>query len=309
MTSSFLTPEIMAIVGDVSTPRHGLITANHISKFCVGIDHLDPVFFDRKAAQAAGYPDIIAPPLFNAAATRPVPARTGLLSDGQYETAAPPGLGHLQTMLAGQSWELIRPSVVGEEIIEVFRTKSITERQGKTGPIVFVEKEAEITTPAGETIERYSSTLILRTPPPPLPPFKQSGENGSAAPQDLPATEVTPDGLTKNPDMITLFMFVAAIWGIHRIHWDVPYAQTEGLRLPILPGWMLSSYLAQLAQMKAPENTRLGKLAVRYKSSAYPGDQLLATADAAPTAEGLSLLLKNQDGGEVATAVANYLPR
>jgi 3-methylfumaryl-CoA hydratase len=304
---SFLNAEIMATVGEVSDARHGLVTANHIAKFCVGIDHLDPVFFDRKAAQAAGYPDIIAPPLFNAAVTRPVPPRVGFLPDGQYDNVAPPGLNHLQTMLAGQSWELIRPSVVGEEIIETFRTKSITERQGKTGNIVFVEKEAEITTLSGEVIERYSNTLILRNPPPPLPAFTSSGES-AAAPEDLAPTIITPDGLTKNPDMISLFMFVAAIWGIHRIHWDIPYAQSEGLRLPILPGWMFSSYLAQFASLQAPYKMRLNRFAVRYKSSAYPGDNLQATAGLA-TDEGLPLVLKNQDGGEVATAVATYLPR
>jgi acyl dehydratase len=108
--------------------------------------------------------------------------------------------------------------------------------------------------------------------------------------------------------MISLFMFVAAIWGIHRIHWDIPYAQSEGLKLPILPGWMLSSYLAQLATLQAPDNARLSRLAVRYKSSAYPGDNLIATSGVADS-EGLPLLLKNQDGGDVASAVATYLPR
>lgn len=305
MQDSFLTPEVMSIVGTHTEARHGLITADHVRKFAAAIDDPNPVHLDAKAARSAGYKGIISPPLFNAAATRPVPYRTGLLNDGQYDTAAPPGLGHLQTMLAGQSWDLIRPAVVGEEVIEVFLTKSVTERQGKTGNIVFVEKEATLTTPDGDPIERYTSTLILRRPPPPLPPFDPSGAAAELT-GDRPATVTTADGFVKNPDMIALFMFSAAIWAVHRIHWDVPYAQSEGLPLPVLPGWMLSSYLAQLAQLRAPTGSRLRRISVRYRSSAHPGDTLTCTAKAQGGGTDMSLLMTNQSGTEIATGDAGY---
>jgi 3-methylfumaryl-CoA hydratase len=304
--ASFLTPEVMAIVGETTEPRHGLIDAHQIRKFAAAIDDLNPIYCDAAAARAAGHAGLVTPPLFNASATRPVPFRSGLLSDGQYDSAAPPGLGHLQTMLAGQHWDLVRPAIAGEAIIEVFTTKSITEKQGKTGNIVFVEKEATLTTPAGEVIERYGSTLILRAPPPPLPPF--AGTAGAPTPADArPATVVTPDGFIKNPDMITLFMFAAAIWGVHRIHWDTPYAQAEGLPLPILPGWALSSYLAELAGKHAPAGQRLRRINVRYRSSAFPGDALHCTS--APTANGdggLALSMINQHGTQVATGEAAF---
>gem|GEM_PF-2111720 len=303
MTASFLTPEVLATVGETTEPRHGLIDAHQIRKFAAAIDDLDPIYRDVAAARAAGHAGLVAPPLFNAAATRPVPYRSGFLADGQYDSVAPPGLGHLQTMLAGQHWDLIRPAIAGEEVIEVFTTRSITEKQGKTGNMVFVEKEATLTTPAGEVIERYGSTLILRTPPPPLPPFVASG-SGPGQAQARPATVVTPDGFIKHPDMITLFMFAAAIWAVHRIHWDTPYAQAEGLPLPILPGWALSSYLAELAGKHAPAGQRLRRIAVRYRSSAFPGDALHCTS--APNDGGLALSMVNQHGSEVATGDAAF---
>lgn len=299
--TSYLTPEVLATVGETTEPRHGLIDAHQIRKFAAAIDDLNPIYRDVAAAQAAGHAGLVAPPLFNATATRPVPYRSGLLSDGQYDSAAPPGLGHLQTMLAGQHWDLIRPGIAGEDVIEVFTTKSITEKQGKTGAIVFVEKEATLTTPAGELIERYGSTLILRAPPPPLPPFAGSSV---AQAQDRPATVITPDGFIKHPDMITLFMFAAAIWGVHRIHWDTPYAQAEGLPLPILPGWALSSYLAELAGQQAPAGQRLRRIAVRYRSSAFPGDALHCTSASAES--GLALSMVNQHGTQVATGDAAF---
>ena len=302
--ASFLTPQVMSIIGRTTEPRHGLIDAHQIRKFAAAIDDPNPIYVDLAAARAAGHAGLVAPPLFCAAATRPVPFRAGLLPDGQYDNAAPPGLGHLQTMLAGQHWDLIRPVLAGEPIIEVFTTRSITEKQGKTGPIVFVENEATLTTPAGEVVERYGSTLILRAPPPPLPPYAASGDAPAPAAQ-RPATVATPDGFIKHPDMITLFMFAAAIWGVHRIHWDTPYAQAEGLPLPILPGWALSSYLAELAGQRAPAGQRLRRIAVRYRSSACPGDALHC-AGASGANGGLALSMINQHGTEVATGQAAF---
>jgi acyl dehydratase len=303
--ATYLTDSVMATVGASTPPRSGTVTAYDIRKFCAAVDDQNPLCLDPAAARAAGYADVIAPPLFNAAVLRQVPFRSGLLSDGQYETTAPPGLGHLQTMLAGQSWEILRPTVAGEQIQEVFTTKSITEREGRTGPIVFVEKESLVTTLAGEPVERYSSTLILRAPPPPLPPYAQGGPSVDT---DRPATEWDGDTMVKNPDMIALFMFAAAIWAVHRVHWDIPYSQKEGLPAPILPGWMMSNYLAQLVEARAPEGQRLGKIDVRYKGPAHPGDRLRCTAEANGQG-GIVLLLVNQAGTQLCTGTASYAAR
>lgn len=304
MSDSYLTPDIMALVGERTPGRRGQFTANGIEKFAAAIDDRNPLCFDRAAARAAGYVDVIAPPLYAGAATRPVPFRDGLLADGQYETAAPPGLTHLQTMLAGQSWELFRLAVAGEEIIETFTTKSITERQGSTGNIVFVDKEATITTLDGELIQRYSNMLILRAPPPPLSAF--AGPDLTEPTQSRPATVIDGDALIKHPDKISLFMFCAAIWAVHRIHWDTPYARSEGLREAILPGWMVSCYLAQLAEMRAPQGMRLGKIAVRYKGMAYPGDTLRCTAVPTTGEAALALTVANQSGAEISTGSAEF---
>ncbi|MET0250057.1 MAG: MaoC family dehydratase N-terminal domain-containing protein [Sphingobium sp.] len=301
---TFLTDAVMATVGTSTEPRKGRVSAYDIRKFATGIDDPNPLFIDPQAARAAGYADVISPPLFNAAALRPTPFREGFVNDGQYETTAPPGLTHLQTILAGQRWEIIRPSVAGEEIQEVFTTRSIVEKQGKTGPMVIVEKESVVSTQAGEVIERYGSTLILREPPPPLPPFQGEVRNFSH-PEGTPTTMWEGDVMIKRPDMISLFLFVGAIWAVHRIHWDTPYAQQEGLRGPILPGWMPSSYLAQLAQKRAPQGQKLHKIDIRYKSSVFPGDTVRCSAQ--PSDTGMELTMVNQDGIETMGGAASFV--
>lgn len=304
-TKTHLNDEILKEVGRTTPPRRGLVTANAIAKFCAAIDDDNPLYLDPAAARAAGHADVISPPLFNAAVTRPVPPRSGLLADGQYDNAAPPGLTHLQTMLAGQSWEIVRRSVAGEAVIEQFTTKSITERPGATGPIVFVEKEATIVSAdTGDVIERYGSTLILRAPPPPLPPFAGGDAPTATTHDDGPATSFSTDAMTKRPDMITLFMFSATIWAVHRIHWDVPYARAEGLPAPVLPGWMLSSYLAQLAETKASGGQSLRRIAIRYRAPVHPGDVLDCRAAVGAAAGELVLTMVNQHGRDVAAGTA-----
>jgi acyl dehydratase len=305
MSDSYLTAEIMALVGTQSPGRRGMFTANGIEKFAAAIDDRNPLYFDRAAARAAGYADVIAPPLYAAAATRPIPFRDGLLNDGQYDSAAPPGLTHLQTMLAGQNWELIRSPVAGEEAIETFSTTSITERQGSTGNIVFVDKEATITTLSGELIQRYTNVLILRAPPPPSSAF--AGGEAEAPAETRAATIIDGNVLIKNPDKISLFMFCAAIWAVHRIHWDTPFSRSEGLPEAILPGWMVSSYLAQLAEMRAPKGMRLGKINVRYKGMAFPGDTLTCRATPISGETGVQLSVTNQSGAEISTGDAAYV--
>ena len=91
MSDSYLTAEIMATVGESTPGRRGLITADGIAKFAAAIDDRNPLYFDRDAARAAGFADVIAPPLYAATATRPVPARSGMLEDGQLGAGTPCG--------------------------------------------------------------------------------------------------------------------------------------------------------------------------------------------------------------------------
>jgi len=301
----YLNEDILATVGQKTEERTGQVTAYAIRKFCAAIDERAPVYLDKEAARAAGYADVISPPLFNASVLRPVPHRDGLLNDGQYGDLAPAGLGHLQTMLAGHNWESHRPAIAGEHIRQVTTIKSISEREGKTGPILFTERESIIETLDGEPLERYSNVLILRAPPPPLPAF-EGRAGGPATSPHFAATSWQDGKLIKRPDMIQLFMFSAAIWAVHRIHWDTPYAQSEGLKLPVLPGWMLSCYLSQIASAKAPAGQRIRSLEHRYRASGFPGDTVICSTreDAEPGA--IEVVAENQDGAVLVTGTTRF---
>jgi acyl dehydratase len=85
------------------------------------------------------------------------------------------------------------------------------------------------------------------------------------------------------------------------------YARAEGLPDAILPGWMVSSYLAQLAEMRAPSGMRLGAINVRYKGMAFPGDTLTCRVMPEGSEAALKLSVTNQSGTEISTGDAVYV--
>lgn len=292
MSTSLLDSKALSAIGQRRPLRTGLITAHDIRKYCIATDNRNPVYLDQNAARAKGFADIVAPPLFPAVATRPVPFEDELQPDGQYGDLAPEGLGHLQSLLAGQEWEFIRPALVGEQVVEDVRIGSITERQGKSGLLVFVVEESLLSTQDGEPILHGRNHLILR----PHPSGAATPIKASPKPRQKEAlTQWDGSSLIKRPSLVSLFMFGATIWATHRIHWDKDAARGEGLPAPILPGWMMASYLVEFAERLCPSGKRLSALSLRYQSFGYPDDELTCsqTDDHAPDT---GIRLVNQAG-------------
>ncbi|MET0370107.1 MAG: MaoC family dehydratase N-terminal domain-containing protein [Sphingobium sp.] len=294
MSQRLLSEEALSQIGMVSRQRRGLVTAYDIAKFCSGIGEEGAEHFDEAAARAMGYPGIVAPPTFPALTTRPVPLRSGYLADGQYDDVAPPGLGHLQTMLGGQDWTVHRLARVGEEIEERRTVLSMDEREGKTGPMGIVRSEQAFTTPHGEPIETLITTLILRVPPPAIARRDAPAPEQDVVMTDLP--EAGPDQLVVQPDMIQSFLFNAAIWAVHRIHWDIPYARSEGLPSTLIVGWNLANFMARLGKKVAPAGKRLNRIDLSYRAIAHPGDILTCTAGAADEDGFRAVDMKNNRG-------------
>lgn len=305
MAYKLLNAEALAQVG-TSAEREGtgLVTATDIAKFCSGILEESPEHFDRAAARALGYPDVIAPPTFAYATTRPRPLRSAYLPDGQYGFVAPPGLQHLQTMLGGQSWVLHRPAVVGEQIEEHRTVLSMDEREGKTGPMAIVRSEQAFRTPDGERIETLVSTLILREPPPAI-------AGNALTPGELPDAGALPvagpDELVVQTDMIQSFLFNAAIWAVHRIHWDVPYARSEGLPSTVLVGWNVANFAARLGRRLAPAGKRLHTLDLSYRAISHPGDVLTARAGEANADGSRAVAVHNSRGPVAALGTMSWI--
>lgn len=300
--TSLVCNETLAAIGRHRPLRHGLVTATDIRRYCVAIDNRNPLYLDLDAAHAAGHADLIAPPLFAHAPLRPSPFQSELLPDGQLPDLAPPGLDHLQSLLAGQEWEFHRPVVAGERLVEDTWYGPIEEREGRSGPMVFVTEESLISDEGGHPVLRSRNRLIFR--PAPTGPAGAAPHHAAAPDTGAPVTQFVDGRLVKRPSMVGLFMFGAVIWATHRLHWDAAQAQKEGLAGPVLPGWMAASYLSELCEWLAPAGQRLTSLDLKFKSFAYPGDQLTCTASGDPSAPALVMI--NQHGVEIQSGSAKF---
>ena len=152
------------VVTDAARRRIGTVTASYRS---------DPVSLRQireYIAGTGGRPQeideaptddpICAPPLFFHAACRPVVAEDDLLPDGQYPFLGVPGVSG-RTAAGGHKYEVVAPVRVGDVLTVTERLTDITEKNGSSGPLVFVTTEAEYHNQARKLVGRYRQTVIF----------------------------------------------------------------------------------------------------------------------------------------------------
>jgi hydroxyacyl-ACP dehydratase HTD2-like protein with hotdog domain len=84
------------------------------------------------------------------------------------------------------------------------------------------------------------------------------------------------------PTEIELFMYCAATWNTHRIHYDRDYARLEGYRDLVVPGPMQAARLGQMvAEFAAANDGRLAAMSVRHHAPLYCNDAATMHADVA----------------------------
>jgi 3-methylfumaryl-CoA hydratase len=150
---------------DRDYPRFEMqVTATDIARFAHATGETNPIHFDRDAAMAAGYPDVVAPTLFNYVvrmhASALVPADQ-LETDGS-PTADVPPLPTRRAMAGETKVELGERVVAGDVITVEKKLARMYEKEGRSGPLVFVEMEFTFTNQRGEMVARENFTRIYR---------------------------------------------------------------------------------------------------------------------------------------------------
>jgi len=80
----------------------------------------------------------------------------------------------------------------------------------------------------------------------------------------------------KQPTVVELFMFAAAEWGCHRIHYDAEWARSEGFDGPVVVGSHQASWVHELLTMRLERPAELTWLDGRYTAVATVDNRLLA---------------------------------
>ena len=121
-----------------------------IREYATVLGFENPVHFEREAATAAGYRDVVAPPMF--AVTYSSPAMAPAMFDGDV------GMNFAAMVHGGQEFEWGEPACSGDEITTTARCKSIEEKDGK-GFYVF---ETNSVNQDGAQVVKGTWTLIVR---------------------------------------------------------------------------------------------------------------------------------------------------
>ena len=155
---------LIGVEGPLRTMPYGL-SHDEIRRFSQAAMEVDPIHWSVEAAQARGYPDIVAPPLYPLHALKREPGSDDpldeaysnsdwdgidLVEDGLPPLRLPVG-GLLNGGVSATIHDLALP---GDVISSQARYYDLTERSGRSGPMVFV---------VVETTYRSARGLLLRT--------------------------------------------------------------------------------------------------------------------------------------------------
>jgi 3-methylfumaryl-CoA hydratase len=144
-------------------------------------------------------------------------------------------------MFAGKRIRFQAPLRVGDEVRRVSTIKEVSIKQGRTGQMVFVTVQTDISSPRGLAIAEEQD-IVYRGEP----------EAGAAPtpPQAAPGKAVWSKTVT--PDEVMLFRYSALTFNGHRIHYDHPYVTgIEKYPALVMNGGLTTLLVFELARAHA----------------------------------------------------------
>jgi 3-methylfumaryl-CoA hydratase len=193
-------------------------------------------------------------------------------------------------MWAGSEIRFLRPLPVGAAIERVSTVAAVSEKQGASGRLVFVEVD-HLTRADGLDAVRERQTMVYREAP--------------TAPMALPATGKADLAgwdwrRTLTPGAVLLQRYSALTFNAHRIHYDLPYAtKVEGYAGLVVHGPLVATLLLDLAASHAGADA-IGGFSFKALAPGIAGQPLHLLARRAGDA--LDLAALRDDGATAVTA-------
>ena len=228
-----------------------------------------------------GDPDV-APPGFHWCLAAALPPAAELGEDGSAAHAGlVPPIPLPRRMWAGGSIETFAPTRRGAAVRRLSSLEAVTRRDGSSGTLYFVSIRHDIMAD-GSLAVRERQDLVFRD---------ASSQPGAGRP-DAPARDDMTSMVDAGP--VLLFRFSALTFNSHRIHYDEPYARSEGYPGLLVQGPLQAALMFnQIAALKGgvPRRFDYRCLAPLFSSPsvrvASRGDEVrVIRADGIITAEG-----------------------
>ena len=136
------------------------LSHSDIRKYCIATGVSRPEHVDRKAALAAGFADVTAPPsIFGALTMTKLHDRDQLQEDG---VSAYLPLGNLGSVIAETELQFHELALAGEPIVMRRTITDVQMKKGRTGRMIFSWHEARFTGLAGNLKAVFSFVQVCR---------------------------------------------------------------------------------------------------------------------------------------------------
>jgi 3-methylfumaryl-CoA hydratase len=148
-------------------------------------------------------------------------------------------------MWAGSQFEFHQPLCIGDEMTRTSTIESVTEKQGRTGPLVFVKVRHEIRRQGQAEVALTEFHDIV---------YREAARADEVAPPPRPAPATSTWEKKWVPDDVLLFRYSALTFNGHRIHYDRKYVtEVEGYPGLIVHGPMVATMLLDLLRHQMPQ--------------------------------------------------------
>jgi 3-methylfumaryl-CoA hydratase len=148
-------------------------------------------------------------------------------------------------MWAGSQFEFHQPLRIGDALTRVSTIADVTEKSGRTGPLVFVKVRHEIRRRDDTTVALTEFHDIV---------YREAPRPGDVAPPPKAAPASSRWERQWSPDDVLLFRYSALTFNGHRIHYDRRYVtQLEGYPGLVVHGPLVATLLLDLLRRERPE--------------------------------------------------------
>jgi len=148
-------------------------------------------------------------------------------------------------MWAGSQFEFHKPLAIGDAMTRTSTIHDVTEKSGRTGPLVFVKVRHEVRR-SGEAdiaLTEFHDIVYREAPKP---------EDVAPPPTAAPASSTWEKRWI--PDDVLLFRYSALTFNGHRIHYDRKYVtEVEGYPGLVVHGPMIATLLLDLLRHQMPD--------------------------------------------------------
>lgn len=161
---SLIPPEVATRIGSVAATASGDVDRREWQRWAAAVGDHNPLWFDAGAARAAGYDDVIAPPLYVQYAVLGVTPLDGLRPDGSSGAVS----GNLtfpeapRRMAGGESTSFHLPCYHRDALTMVRTIDSVVQKQGRSGPFVLVTWRTTYTNQHDALVAEATTSMIAR---------------------------------------------------------------------------------------------------------------------------------------------------